>query len=154
MTERMSSWLEKWAYIMIIIVCFTILFTLLVCVVIICWKKNKNVINCLNERQNESFKKCQRPDCEFCMTHTNTQQLDQKLLDNKRDSTPMSTADALRNNLRPPLSQLTSSQSKLNSVRVASYGDPNHSNKDKDTTLSTEESSSSLNSHAHETRLG
>jgi hypothetical protein len=62
-TATSTSWLETWAYIMVIIVCFSILFTLLACSLLIFWKRinyyfhsnSNDAINFLNER-GEYFK--------------------------------------------------------------------------------------------------
>ena len=58
-----TLWLETWAYIMIIIVCFSILFTLLAYVAILFWKQRFNLLNNnSNNDANTSVKKCLNDD--------------------------------------------------------------------------------------------
>ena len=67
---KMSTWLEKWAYIMIIIVCFSILLIILICLVLLFWKRSKKAFDCLSENNEAALSKCDGPqsECQFCLT--------------------------------------------------------------------------------------
>jgi hypothetical protein len=52
-----TLWLETWAYIMIIIVCFSILFTLLTYVAMLFWKHRFNLLNNTSNNNNNNVEK-------------------------------------------------------------------------------------------------
>lgn len=143
----MSTWLEKWAYIMIIVCCFTILLTLVVFLVCYLCKK-KNEISCLANKDNESRKKCCNPKCKYCNnTFKNEGYHD--------SSTIFHNMCETKNEEKRP-SLLLNSSNKQNSCKYNSYDqvtnrtksdsdDPNRQIRDQ-YGLELNESSSSLNS--------